>query len=176
MFRHNSIYSTNWGSRILQKPKCTSLSCLHSVPFLFKKKHLICFTSVSFSKHKLFYFFELDPGSKAEDRDSPLFFQISIDVLFILTLRCVFISRSRPSPLPFQPEWFIEMHILFAIDYIHDLLKAFCSVPVMSAGLQTGFRLNWNSQRSRRVLGCLIKPTAGRIACRFMNKKHVFFW
>lgn len=64
-------------------------------------------------------------------------FLISIDALFIPRHECAFISVTHPFPLPIQSQWFIEMHILFAIDYIHNLLKAFCSVPVMSAGLQT---------------------------------------
>lgn len=52
-----------------------------------------------------------------------------------------FFNITHPFPLSLQSEWFIEMHILFAIDYIHDLLRAFCSASVMSAGLQTA--LNW---------------------------------
>lgn len=68
-------------------------------------------------------------------------FQINIDAMFILTHPRAFIIITHPFSLPIQSEWFIEMHILLAIDYIRNLLKAFCFVPVMSAGLQKALNL-----------------------------------
>lgn len=62
------------------------------------------------------------------------------------------------------------MHILLAIDYIHNLLKAFCSAPVMSAGFQTALNLkHFESAWS------LMKATAGHVAYRFMNKNRACF-
>lgn len=48
-------------------------------------------------------------------------------ILFILTHLWVFIIITHPLSLSARSEWIIEMHVLFAIDYIHNLLKAFCS-------------------------------------------------
>lgn len=54
-------------------------------------------------------------------------FKVSSDTLFILTHLWVFIIITHPLCLSSSSEWIIEMHVLFAIDYIHNLLKAFCS-------------------------------------------------
>lgn len=51
-----------------------------------------------------------------------LVFQVSIDNVFILTHLWVFILITHPFS-----KWIIEMHVLFAIDHIHNPLKAFCS-------------------------------------------------
>lgn len=53
--------------------------------------------------------------------------KVSNDTLFILTHLWVFIIITHPLCLSSSSEWIIEMHVLFAIDYIHNLLKAFCS-------------------------------------------------
>lgn len=96
---------------------------------------------------------------------------MSINTLFILTCLWVFIIIILPFYPSTRSEWVIEMHILFAIDYIHNLLKAFCSAPVMSAGLQEPLNLK-HFERAHS----LIKATDCRVACRFMNKNHVCFW
>lgn len=55
------------------------------------------------------------------------------------------------------------MHILFASHYIHNLLKAFCSVPVISAGLQTAL-IQLKVAALMESAWSLIKTTVGHVA------------